>query len=54
MTYLKGILYPHTVNIPGINNHLAAGKLTSKEIIERIEKQAEGFIKFVEKVNPGR
>jgi chromate reductase len=48
--YLRGILYPGMVNIPAIHNHLAAGKLTSKEIIERIEKQAEGFIKFVEKV----
>jgi NAD(P)H-dependent FMN reductase len=48
--YLKGILYPGTVNIPGVHSHLAAGKLTSKEIIERIEKQAEGFIKFVEKL----
>jgi NAD(P)H-dependent FMN reductase len=50
VVYLKGILYPGTVSIPGIHSHLAAGKLTSKEIIERIEKQAEGFIKFVEKV----
>jgi NAD(P)H-dependent FMN reductase len=52
--YLRGVLYPGTVNIPGINDHLAAGKLTNKDIIARIEKQAEGFIKFVEKVNPGK
>jgi chromate reductase len=50
VVYLKGILYSGTVNIPAIHNHLAAGKLTSKETIERIERQAEGFIEFVEKV----
>lgn len=49
VVYLRGILYPGTVNIPLINDHIAANKLTNKTIIERIEKQAEGFIKFVEK-----
>jgi chromate reductase len=49
--YLRGILYPGTVNIPGINNHLHEnGHLKTPELIERLEKQAEGFIKFVEKV----
>lgn len=51
--YLRGILYPGTVNIPGINNHLnEAGKLKTAEMIERLEKQADGFLKFVAKVNP--
>jgi len=51
--YLRGILYPGTVNIPGINSHLnETGKLKTAELIERIEKQADGFLKFVEKVNP--
>ncbi len=48
--YLRGIVYPATVNIPGINNHLdEAGRIKSPEIIERLEKQADGFAKFVEK-----
>ena len=51
--YLKGILYPATVNIPGIHGHLDdKGKLKTPEMIERIEKQADGFLKFVAKVNP--
>jgi chromate reductase, NAD(P)H dehydrogenase (quinone) len=51
--YLRGILYPGTVNIPGINNHLnETGKLKTAELIERLEKQADGFLKFVAKVNP--
>ena len=51
--YLRGILYPGTVNIPGINNHLnETGKLKTAELIERVEKQADGFLKFVAKVNP--
>src|SRR3984957_11286928 len=50
--YLRGILYPGTVNIPGIHSHLnESDRLKTPEIIERLEKQAEGFIKFVEKVN---
>jgi len=49
--YLRGIVYPGTVNIPGINNHLnEAGKLKTPDIIERLEKQAEGFSKFVEQL----
>ena len=51
--YLRGILYPGTVNIPGVNNHLnETGKLKTPELIERLEKQADGFLKFVAKVNP--
>jgi chromate reductase len=51
VVYLRGILYPGTVNIPSVHNHLnESGRLKTPEMIERIEKQAEGFIKFVEKV----
>ncbi len=51
VTYLRGIVYPGTVNIPGINNHLnESDRLKTPELIERLEKQADGFIKFVEKV----
>jgi chromate reductase len=51
VTYLRGVIYPGTVNIPAINNHLnESGLLKTPELIERLEKQADGFIKFVEKV----
>jgi chromate reductase, NAD(P)H dehydrogenase (quinone) len=53
VVYLRGVLYPGTVNIPGINGHLdEAGKVKTAEIVERLEKQADGFLKFVAKVNP--
>ena len=49
--YLRGILYPGTVNIPSIHGHLnESDRLKTPEIIERLEKQADGFLKFVEKV----
>ncbi|HEV3270932.1 MAG TPA: NAD(P)H-dependent oxidoreductase [Candidatus Methylacidiphilales bacterium] len=51
VTYLRGIIYPGAVNIPGIHGHLnESDRLKTPEIIERIEKQADGFLKFVEKV----
>jgi chromate reductase len=50
VTYLRGINYPVSVSIPAIYNHLEADRLKTPEIIERLEKQAEGFIKFVEKL----
>jgi len=50
VTYLRGVIYPGTVNIPGIHGHLnEKDRLKTPEIVERLEKQAEGFIKFVEK-----
>ena len=53
VTYLRGINYPVSVSIPGINGHLDEKfRLKTPEIIERLEKQADGFIKFVEKVAP--
>ena len=52
--YLRGILYPGTVNIPGVHGHLdESGRLKTPEVVARIEKQAEGFPQFVEKVNAG-
>jgi chromate reductase len=50
VNYLRGIIYPGTVNIPGINGHLnEKDRLKTPELIERLEKQADGFIRFVEK-----
>jgi hypothetical protein len=49
--YLRGVVYPVTVSIPGIHGHLnESDRLKTPEIIERLEKQADGFIKFVEKI----
>jgi len=51
VTYLRGVIYPEQVNIPGIHGHLdEKGRLKTSEVIARLEKQAEGFLKFVEKV----
>jgi NAD(P)H-dependent FMN reductase len=50
VTYLRGITYPVSVSIPAIHNHLEGDRLKSPELIERLEKQADGFIKFVEKL----
>jgi NAD(P)H-dependent FMN reductase len=51
VTYLRGINYPVSVSIPAINGHLDEKfRLKTPEIIERLEKQAEGFIEFVAKV----
>ncbi len=51
VVYLRGVLYPGSVTIPGINGHLDdAGKVKTAELVERLEKQAEGFSKFVKQV----
>jgi NAD(P)H-dependent FMN reductase len=51
VNYLRGIVYPGAVHMPGINSHLdEKGRIKTAEIVERLEKQAEGFSKFVEKV----
>lgn len=48
VTYLRGITYPERVNIPGINNHLdESGRLKTPDLLARLGKQADGFIKFV-------
>jgi len=50
VTYLRGIIYPERVTIPGINDHLdEKGRLKSADLVQRLEKQAEGFLKFVGK-----
>ncbi len=51
VAYLRGVVYPVTVSIPAIHGHLnESDRLKTPEIIERLEKQADGFLKFVEKV----
>jgi NAD(P)H-dependent FMN reductase len=51
VSYLRGVTYPGRVIIPGINDQLdESGRLKSPELIARIEKQADGFIKFVKQL----
>lgn len=51
VTYLRGILYPGSVNMPGINGHLdESGHVKTPELVERLEKQADGFVKFVKQL----
>jgi chromate reductase len=47
--YRNAYLFPERVFMPGINQLLdGAGQFTSPEIKERLEKQATGFVGFVE------
>ena len=51
VTYLRGVIYPVSVSIPAIHGHLSeSGRVKTPEVIERLEKQVDGFIKFVEKI----
>ncbi|MCE0498478.1 MAG: NAD(P)H-dependent oxidoreductase [Methylacidiphilales bacterium] len=51
INYLGGVVYPGKVNITGIHGQLEEkGRLKPGELVERLEKQAEGFIEFVKKV----
>ena len=48
--YRNAYLYPERVFLPSVNNLLGAdGRLNDPEIVERLQKQAEGFIGFVER-----
>jgi chromate reductase, NAD(P)H dehydrogenase (quinone) len=49
--YRNALLYPERVFLPGIHDLLdASGRLKDSDIRERLKKQAEGFIDFVEHV----
>jgi NAD(P)H-dependent FMN reductase len=49
--YRNAYLYPDRVFLPQINNLLGAlGKLKDAELLERLKKQAEGFVEFVKKL----
>ena len=48
--YRNAHLYPDRVFMPQINSHLnSEGRLTNPELLERLQKQASGFVDFVEK-----
>jgi chromate reductase len=48
LIYLGAVIYPKRVNLAKINDHLGeTGRLKTPEHIDRLEKQAKGFIEFV-------
>ena len=50
-SYRNAHIYPDRVFLPQINNLLDdAGRLTSLDLLERLRKQAEGFVDFVERL----
>jgi len=49
--YRNAYVYPERVFLPGIGNLLDNdGNLTNPELLGRLRKQAEGFVKFVERL----
>ena len=49
--YRNALIYPERVFMPGINKMLdGAGQFTNPDIPSRLEKQAAGFVSFVEKL----
>jgi len=49
--YRNAFIYPERVFMPGIGKLLdASGKFTSPDMEQRLEKQAAGFVGFVEKL----
>ena len=51
LIYRRAIIFPERVNISGVNGHLDdAGRVKTAELVERLEKQADGFLKFVERL----
>lgn len=49
--YRNAYLYPERVFLPGVGKLLnAGGRLQDAELLERLQKQADGFVNFVERV----
>ncbi|MCE0484537.1 MAG: NAD(P)H-dependent oxidoreductase [Methylacidiphilales bacterium] len=49
--YLQGIVYPVKVNLPGINDLLdEKGRLKKADLVERLEKQADGFLSLLKQL----
>ena len=49
--YRNAFIFPQRVFLPGINGLLdEQGRLKDAELIERIQKQADGFVDFVERL----
>jgi chromate reductase, NAD(P)H dehydrogenase (quinone) len=53
--YRNAYLFPERVFLPGINDLLDDnGRLKNPELLERLRKQAEGFVDFVERLKQVR
>jgi NAD(P)H-dependent FMN reductase len=51
--YRNAYIFPGRVFLPQINSLLdESGKLKDAELLDRLHKQAEGFVDFVEKLKP--
>jgi chromate reductase, NAD(P)H dehydrogenase (quinone) len=49
--YRNAFIYPDRVFLPQINSLLdASGRLTNPELLDRLRKQAAGFVDFIEKL----
>jgi NAD(P)H-dependent FMN reductase len=49
--YRNAFIYPERVFLPQVNSLLTeSGRLKSQELMERLRKQAEGFVDFVERL----
>jgi NAD(P)H-dependent FMN reductase len=48
LIYRRAVIFPERVHISGVNDHLdEKGRVKTSELVERLEKQADGFIKFL-------
>jgi chromate reductase len=51
LIYRHAVMFPERVNISGVNGHLEEkGRVKTPELVERLEKQAVGFVKFVKQL----
>ena len=51
VTYLRGLIYPEHVSIPAIHSHLdEQGRLKTPEVVTRLEKQTDGYLKFLKQL----
>ena len=51
LVYRHALIFPERVNISAINDHLdEKGRVKTPELVGRLEKQAEGFLKFVKQL----
>ena len=51
--YRNALIFPERVFLPGIGQQLDAdGRLKDPELVQRLRKQAQGFLQFVSAVHP--
>lgn len=51
LIYRRAVIFPERVNISGINNHIDdKGRVKTLDLVERLEKQTDEFIKFLKQL----